>query len=587
MATNAVSFVATDKSWFAITDAAQSGLDMLTSDWAISGWIRLTSAAAFTRLVYKGCDSTADTGYNVTIDGSRNVIGMICNGSSRITTVSHATTVIPLATWTHFAVTYDRDGNMLLYLNGVLVPAATVDISSLAASSINSTNAFQVGKGSLSVYYDGNVQDLSIHSRLLTAAEVAFLYNSGTPYKYNAWGIAGTDGAQLKSGLVSYWYLNASGTTAADSHGSNDLTLSAAAIISPRVYGSELVVDGGFETVTAAGPPANFANWSEGVTDGNIEVETTLKHVGTNACKVTAGAGLLTSLNQAVSATAGTTYRLSLWAAGDGTNAGRYRLRYYDGSWKDSIGTTSTGITAGAYGLVTADITAPASTTQLQVYLYCPATEGGIAYFDDVSLKSISTPSILNGGFEDWTTSTNAANWTESVAGTSTVTREDTVVYSGTNAAALTVDGSNSLVLVRQSIVTSGKQYNYTIYARAASGTPTFKVEAAAVTNYHTLSTSFQAFNASITPDSTNFSITRSSTTSNTIYVDAVSLYAANILTGTGLDGAAPPAEVQRMNPFLLGWMMGTAEQDVFAEMEPNAAGRGGDAALGLGLWPL
>lgn len=567
MGTNAVSFVATDKSWFQILDPAQTGLDMLTSDWTVSFWINWTSNSATQTIVAKGGTSTGNPGYHIRIGSAGQVLATLSVGGSLVLATS---TTNLTAGWKLVVVKFDRDGNLTISINGTDAGGAA-DISSLSASS-NTTADFLVGNYSATgtYYLNSILQDLSIHSRLLTAAEVSFMYNSGTPYKYNAWGIAGTDGSQLKVGLVSYWYLNASGTTAADSHGSNTLTMAAAAIISPTVYGSELLTNGGFETVTAAGPPANFGTWVDDAGDGNLEVETTDKRSGSNAAKLTSGASANAVTYQTFAVTAGQTVRIAIWSHGDGTNSPRYGIRDVTNS-KQLVNPTNTGVTGASYDITYVDQVVPAGCSQLRIQLWGPSANGGVAYFDDISAKAVVTDGVLNGGFESWTTSTNAASWTESVAGTSTVTREDTVVYSGTNAAALNVDGSNSVVTVYQTICTATKSYAYTVYARAASGTPSFKVtDNSSGSTVHTLTTSFVAYTGTHTPSNTRFDLSRQSATSNTIYLDSVTLTASNILTGTGLDGAAPPAETQRWNPNLMGWYLQEMEQDWWSEDEPG-----------------
>ncbi|MFA5273243.1 MAG: LamG-like jellyroll fold domain-containing protein, partial [Candidatus Peribacter sp.] len=178
----------------------------------------------------------------------------------------------------------------------------------------------------------------------------------------------------------------------------------------------------------------------------------------------------------------------------------------------------------------------------MRPYFYAPNVTGGIAYFDDVSLKQITTASINNGGFEDWTTATNAAVWTESVAGTSTVNREDAAPYSGTNAARFDVDASNSLALINQvGIMSVGKLYTYTSYAKA-SDTVTLRIgDTSGSTNTHTLTTAYSQYSGSIRATSTYFGAYSLSASSNSIYLDSVTLTAAEILGTTGIPRGRGP----------------------------------------------
>ena len=149
---------------------------------------------------------------------------------------------------------------------------------------------------------------------------------------------------------------------------------------------SELVTpNAGFETVTAVGPPANFANWSETVGGGNIEAETVSVNSGLKACKCTSGADHLSFVFRTLSVVAGV-YTIQFRTRGDGTNAGRYEV--LDSTHvSDLIALTSTGVTGTTYTLVSRNFTAPAGTLVLTIYFVSPVAVGGIAYFDDISVK--------------------------------------------------------------------------------------------------------------------------------------------------------------------------------------------------------
>ncbi|MDD5103330.1 MAG: LamG domain-containing protein, partial [Candidatus Peribacteraceae bacterium] len=545
----AVQFTAADKSWLTIADASQTGLDPGTSDFSISGWVKPDTTTGTTqRILYKGAINSSSVGYNVSISSAMQVyIEFDDSVGSRVSTGVDATVVLSPGTWYFITVNFTRVGNVTLYINGV--SKKTVDISALAAS-VNSSEPFVLGadtQASLYRCFNGVLDSFSFSSRILTADEITWLYNSGNGRVYRDIGIAGTNGSALKTNLVSWWDLGENAGTRYDSYGTNHLSQSFANIIAPPVYGSEKVSNTGFETVTSVGPPANFALWGENTGDGNIEVETTTIHGGTNALKLTGGATPLSAPNigptDPISVTAGATYRLSFWTAGDGTNAGRYGLyNVQTGDFFSGYSRITTGVTGATYSLITVDFVVPAGCTSMRPYFYAPNVTGGIAYFDDVSLKQITTASINNGGFEDWTTATNAAVWTESVAGTSTVNREDAAPYSGTNAARFDVDASNSLALINQvGIMSVGKLYTYTSYAKA-SDTVTLRIgDTSGSTNTHTLTTAYSQYSGSIRATSTYFGAYSLSASSNSIYLDSVTLTAAEILGTTGIPRGRGP----------------------------------------------
>jgi len=77
--------------------------------------------------------------------------------------------------------------------------------------------------------------------------------------------------------------------------------------------------------------------------------------------------------------------------------------------------------------------------------------------------KALNTPNIsptellTDGGLENWDSETALTSWTETLAGTSTLNREGTVIDSGTYALRIDVDASNSLSYIRQTITAVNK----------------------------------------------------------------------------------------------------------------------------------
>ncbi|MFA6509515.1 MAG: LamG-like jellyroll fold domain-containing protein [Candidatus Peribacteraceae bacterium] len=534
----AVQFTAADKSNFYIANASVTGLSPGVSDSVVAFWYKPASVATIQRLFRFGGGSASTAGYEVALNTSE-IFAAISNGTTRLTATS--TTTLSVGTWYYLVVHFDRDGNLAIYVNNGAAEGNT-DISSLAASNITVAANLYMGHGGGDTHYaDGVMDSLGVWiGTPPTASEKTWLYNSGNGKVYADIGIAGTNGSNLKTSLVSWWDLGENAGTRYDSHGTNHLSQSFANIIAPPVYGSELLTNGGFETAGAGGADV-FGTWTDNVDDGAIDDETTLVQGGGHAAKLTRNTSGPT-VTQDVAVTAGAIYRFSFWTRGDGTNAGRYYV--YDATNGVYIGAiTQTGITSTAYTLFTYDFTAPTGCTSVRVSVIAPTANGGIAYFDDVSLKQITTAAINNGGFEDWTTATDAGTWTESVSGTSTVNREDTAPYHGTYAARLDVDASGNLATVRQYTLTLNKLYNHSFYAKSLSGTPSVRTgtygASSAVPHAfqtHTFSTAYSNYTGTFRASGgTQFGFTPVGTASNSIYIDSVTLTAAEILGTTGI----------------------------------------------------
>lgn len=154
--------------------------------------------------------------------------------------------------------------------------------------------------------------------------------------------------------------------------------------------GIEKLGNGGFETAGAGGVDV-FGTWGETFGDGAIADEIVLIHSGAHAAKMIAGATKNTRLNGATTANfiavlPGGTYAFFCWTAGDGTNSGRYAVYNYT-TGGDLIANTPTGVVAGTYAQVVNSFLVPAGTVAATPFLRCPDVNGGIAYFDDVSVQ--------------------------------------------------------------------------------------------------------------------------------------------------------------------------------------------------------
>ena len=154
-----------------------------------------------------------------------------------------------------------------------------------------------------------------------------------------------------------------------------------------RVAGANKILNPGYEMLGAGGADI-WANWSEAAWDGVIADETVLVHSGGHAAKLTAGASLNTNIEgEDFVVVPGTAHQLSFWARGDGTNYGRYLVLDISGDVVIIEG--ATGVPGTTYTQVSVPFTAPAGCVLARVYLLCPTINGGIAYFDDVSLVEV------------------------------------------------------------------------------------------------------------------------------------------------------------------------------------------------------
>jgi hypothetical protein len=180
--------------------------------------------------------------------------------------------------------------------------------------------------------------------------------------------------------------------------------------LTPDENGRFSVVDGavnaerntniGFETA-GGGDPDFWADWNESAGDGALADEGVLIHGGSHACKATAGATANTYVSRQLSSlTSLAPYTFSFWTRGDGTYAGRYAIwDATNAAWIQTL--TTTGVTGTTYTQVVHHFTAPAGCVAVTLFLYCPADNTGIAYFDDTSLREQQTSGLVTIGEAD------------------------------------------------------------------------------------------------------------------------------------------------------------------------------------------
>ncbi len=155
----------------------------------------------------------------------------------------------------------------------------------------------------------------------------------------------------------------------------------------------ELGLNGGFERAGTGGADV-WANWYEIPGNGAIADEGALVHGGSHAAKLTAGASANTYLYQDFIVKPGQEVTFTVWTRGDGTNSGRYMLQnaFTAGIL---INATSWNVTGTDYTQASFTYTPAAGVNALRLRLYCPAANGGICYYDDMSVTAITDCTAL------------------------------------------------------------------------------------------------------------------------------------------------------------------------------------------------
>jgi len=183
---NGVSF---DGSGDYINCGSNSSLDIGTSDWSFSCWFKTTASLSSSSNLYTifANGSSATAGIDIILRGStlwNGILVRLCDGSSYydFKPDSDLSSTINNGAWHHLAVTIDRDGNLVIYLDASAVK--TKSITAYSAKNFYSSYDHKIGVLNFGYSFDGTLDEIGIWKRVLTLAEISQLHNSGAGLSY-------------------------------------------------------------------------------------------------------------------------------------------------------------------------------------------------------------------------------------------------------------------------------------------------------------------------------------------------------------------------------------------------------------------
>jgi hypothetical protein len=169
---------ASNSETLSISDGSQTGLD-ITGDLSVSAWFKPETVAE-TQLVSKW-HHVSYTSYNTGL--GPNGLSWINNADTSgygYTNYQPAYT-INTGTWYHLVTVYDADQGLVeFYINGTSVASSTGMDTSIA----DSAASFRLCARDNGGQYDGMIDEVAIWNKVLTASEVADLYNGGEGLPY-------------------------------------------------------------------------------------------------------------------------------------------------------------------------------------------------------------------------------------------------------------------------------------------------------------------------------------------------------------------------------------------------------------------
>lgn len=188
-----------------LSSADNTAFDFSGGIFSVSAWIKPESLAADVPFYCNLTDGSNFLRIGTLATGALECV--VFSGGGAVVNVTTATAIVKTGTWHHVAVTESGD-TWKIYLDGVDVTSGGGTDTSRAA---NYTGQLEIcRRADAGAFWDGVVFDLAIwKGYTLTDAEVASLA-CGIPLQ--------------QTGVVSYWKLDETSGTRADSIGSNNLT---------------------------------------------------------------------------------------------------------------------------------------------------------------------------------------------------------------------------------------------------------------------------------------------------------------------------------------------------------------------------
>lgn len=159
---------------------SNASLDFGTGDYSMDAWVRTSDATATVRTIIDKRDFGSPAGYSLYLYQGH-LGGQIADASG-FTNYNSPSPYIPDGVWHHVAMTVARAGNGTLYVDGA--PAMVFD-ATVRPGSVTNPGALRVGQsfndGSAS--FNGDVDEVELFNRALTAEEILALFSAGASGK--------------------------------------------------------------------------------------------------------------------------------------------------------------------------------------------------------------------------------------------------------------------------------------------------------------------------------------------------------------------------------------------------------------------
>ena len=195
-----------------------------TGDMSYSFWVNPDVLSGLQTIYGRTAMSTSAKGVNINLSGSevRVFMGVGVSGQWGVNTgggtgggaLITSNSGLTVGQWSHIVLTLDRDGDGVIYINGVAVVTAAMNPNDYSSVDIVDSRSNLIGNGN--AYSNVKISNMSVWNTSLTSAQVSELYNNGTP--------SNLSNHSATSNLISWYKLNNTTTGIEDAKSSNDGT---------------------------------------------------------------------------------------------------------------------------------------------------------------------------------------------------------------------------------------------------------------------------------------------------------------------------------------------------------------------------
>jgi len=166
--------------------------DFGNANFSVEFWFNPTQVSNPAFMVSKV--STSGVGYSIGVNAG--LLSLAINDGVNPPTIITGTTNLVLGQWYHVAVTFDRSGNSVIYLDGFIDAQQTlVGLGSIANTDPIGIGGPAVSIAGLSAFFDGFIDEVRIWSRVLPVSEI--ISRMGTHINPDS-----------QIGLAGYWDMN-------------------------------------------------------------------------------------------------------------------------------------------------------------------------------------------------------------------------------------------------------------------------------------------------------------------------------------------------------------------------------------------